>query len=184
MQTNLREYFSAGSETRWRGSLACDTLISFLSRVRSSMNALWFFLRLAFGALFLLSGLLKLKDPILFADDVRNYRLVGDPIAPAMALFVPWIEVVAGIAVMTDRLARGASLILTGSMVVFTLAIVIAWARGLDISCGCFGGEEEMNYPVKVAQNVGLIVLGCLLWQRAERGARLSSPERGEYAAR
>jgi uncharacterized membrane protein YphA (DoxX/SURF4 family) len=144
------------------------------------MNALWFFLRLVFGAFFLLSGILKLKDPILFAEAVRNYQLIGDPIAPAMALFVPWIEVIAGIAVMTDRFARGAAFILTGSMVVFTLAIVISWARGLDISCGCFGGDEEMNYPVKVAQNIGLIVFGFLLWRREERRARVPLADQTE----
>ncbi len=141
------------------------------------MNALWFTLRLAFGAFFLLSGIIKLKDPILFAEAVRNYRIIGDPIAPAMALFLPWVEVVAGIAVMSDRFARGGAFILTGSMMVFTLAIAISWARGLDLTCGCFGGNEEMNYPVKLAQNLGLIVLGFFLWRRAEREALPRTPE-------
>lgn len=132
------------------------------------MNTLWFFIRLLFGAFFLLSGILKLKDPILFAEAVRNYRLIGDPIAPAMALFVPWVEVVAGIGVMLDRFARGASLLLLGAMVVFTAAIGMSWVRGLDITCGCFGGNEELNYPVKMAQNLGLILLAFLIWRRSE----------------
>lgn len=138
------------------------------------MNTLWFLIRLVFGAFFLLSGVLKLKDPILFAEAVRNYKLIGDPFAPAMALFVPWVEVIAGIGVMTDRFARGASLLLLGAMLVFTGAIGISWIRGLDITCGCFGGNEELNYPVKMAQNLGLILIAFLTWRRSELQADVS----------
>ena len=41
--------------------------------------------------------------------------------------------------------------------------------RGLDITCGCFGDETPMNYPVKVAQNLGLMVVGGLLWWYAPK---------------
>ncbi len=140
------------------------------------MKVVWLILRLVFGALFIWSGIAKLKDPILFADAVRNFRIVGDPIAPAMALFIPWVEVLAGIAVMTERFARGGAFILVGSLVAFTAAIGLSWVRGLDIMCGCFGDNEIINYPVKMAQNIGLLVWGFLLWWRAEMSAPLSNP--------
>ena len=70
---------------------------------------------------------------------------------------------------MWDRLVRGSAVLLAGSVAVFTVAIIIAWIRGLDISCGCFGGTGEINYPVKVAQNVVLIAAGCFFWWKAER---------------
>ncbi|MEM6915811.1 MAG: MauE/DoxX family redox-associated membrane protein [Verrucomicrobiota bacterium] len=144
------------------------------------MSIFWFLLRLAFGALFIFSGVMKLKDPIFFADVVRNYQLVGDPIAPAMALFVPWVEIFAGIAVMLDRFARVGSFVLTGALMVFTLAIAISWIRGLDITCGCFGQNEELNYPVKMAQNVVLLAIGIAIWWKAEMGGFAS---RGEAVA-
>ena len=134
------------------------------------MKTFWFILRLVFGALFIFSGVMKLKDPIFFADVVRNYRLIGDPIAPAMALFVPWIEVFAGIAVMLDRFVKGGSFLLVASLMIFTLAIGISWGRGLDITCGCFGQNEELNYPVKIAQNVVLLATGIAIWWRYEVG--------------
>lgn len=135
------------------------------------MKSFWFLLRLAFGALFIFSGVMKLKDPVFFADVVRNYQLIGDPIAPAMALFVPWVEIFAGIAVMLDRFVRGGSFLLTASLVVFTLAIAISWMRGLDITCGCFGQNEELNYPVKMVQNFVLLVAGIAIWWKAEMSA-------------
>ncbi len=135
------------------------------------MKALLFLIALAFGALFLWSGVAKIKDPVSFAEAVRNYRLIGDPFAAAAALFLPWLEVLAGIGVMTDSFRKGSAAILTVSLVTFTLAIGIAWMRGLDITCGCFGDETPINYPVKVAQNLGLIAVGGLLWWFAPKGA-------------
>lgn len=99
-----------------------------------------------------------------FAEAIRNYRLIGDPYAAAAALVIPWIEIFAAIGVMTDRFRKGSAAILTFSLLVFTAVILIAWGRGLDISCGCFGSETSMNYPVKVAQNIGLILVGSVLW--------------------
>lgn len=125
---------------------------------------LLFFASLGFGALFLWSGVMKVKDPVSFAEAIRNFRRVGDPIAPGLAHFIPWLEIFAGIAVMWDRTRQGAAALLTLLVLGFTGVVVIAWIRGLDITCGCFGGEETMNYPVKVAQNLGLVVWGAALW--------------------
>jgi len=143
------------------------------------MKTVWFILRLAFGAFFLWSGVAKLKDPILFAEAVRNFRIVGDPVAPALALFIPWLEIVAGFAVMTDRFARGGAAVLTTAVIAFTGAVVAGWARGLDITCGCFGGTGELDYPVKIAENAGLIALGVALWWRETRQAKAGRAEPG-----
>jgi len=130
---------------------------------------LLFFASLGFGALFLWSGVVKIKDPISFADAIRNFRLVGDPFAPALAHFIPWLEVFAGIAVMCDRTRQGAAALLTLLLLGLTGAVVSAWIRGLDINCGCFGGEESINYPVKAAQNLGLILWGVAIFFLSRR---------------
>lgn len=126
-------------------------------------------LSLAFGALFVWSGIGKIKDPLSFAEAVRNFRLVGDPIAPALAHFLPWLEVFAGLAVMAERTRQGAAALLTLLTLGFTVAVASAWVRGLDIACGCFGATEAMNYPEKVAQNLALIAVGGYLWWAARR---------------
>jgi len=131
-------------------------------------NTIWTIVALLFGALFIWSGVAKLKDPITFADNVRNFQVIGDPFAPAVALFLPWVEVFAGIALMSGRFAKGGAFILMGLMVVFTLLIGISWIRGLDITCGCFGDDDIVNYPVKMTQNIILLVIGFALWWRFE----------------
>lgn len=120
---------------------------------------------LLLGALFLWSGIAKIKDPLSFADAIRNFRIVGDPVAPALALLLPWIEVFAGAAVMWDRTRQGAAALLTLLLLGLTLAVASAWARGLDIACGCFGGDETMNYPIKIIQNLGIAAIAAWLWR-------------------
>ena len=127
------------------------------------MKFAWLILRLAFGALFIWSGVAKLKDPIDFADAVRNFELVRDPVAPALALLFPWVEVVAGVVTMLGKLWRGGLVTLVGCLVIFTGALFLAWGRGLDISCGCFGDSDHVNYPLAVARNLGLLGIGILL---------------------
>lgn len=147
------------------------------------MKVLLLILRIVFGALFLWSGVAKLKDPILFAESIRHFDLVGDPLGPALALFIPWVELLAGIGIMWDRFAAGSAFLLTASLVIFTGAVGIAWARGLDISCGCFGGTEAMNYPLKMAQNLGLILWGAFLLVVVQRFGLSSNGEKPTVSA-
>ena len=135
----------------------------------SPKTAITHLARLGFGGVFIWSGMAKLKDPISFTDAVRNFELVGDPFAAFFALLIPWVEMVAGIVCMAGIFWRGGVATLLGSLVVFTGALCIGWARGLDISCGCFGGTGEVNYPLVVGRNIGLMVLGFLLLKWIQR---------------
>ena len=91
------------------------------------------------GALFIYAGVLKILDPVGFARDVDNYKMLPWPMAVAFGFYLPWLEILCGIALIIRRLYQGSLLILTGSTVLFIIASIIAKARGLDISCGCFG---------------------------------------------
>lgn len=138
-------------------------------------------LRLLFGFLWLWAGIVKIKDPIAFSMEIRNYELIGDPLVAMAALLLPPLEIVCSLAVIFRKATPGALAILTGSLLVFTIAILISWARGLDISCGCFSlGGDSINYPVKVAENIALLTVGTWLWRlesRAPTGPTKDAPE-------
>lgn len=137
-------------------------------------------LRLLFGFLWLWAGIVKIKDPIAFSMEIRNYELIGDPWVAMAALLLPPLEILCALAVIFRKAPAGALAILTASLLVFTIAIVISWARGLDISCGCFSlGGDSINYPVKVTENVFLLAVGAWLWHLESRkpaGKALDSP--------
>ena len=57
------------------------------------------------------------------------------------------------------------ALSILGLVMVFSVSVGWAWHMGLDISCGCHGGNAPIQYWNKVAEFVGyFIVLGGLWW--------------------
>ncbi|HYF36522.1 MAG TPA: MauE/DoxX family redox-associated membrane protein [Prosthecobacter sp.] len=137
------------------------------------MKILRLLLLLIFGGVFIYAGLMKAWRPMVFLEDVRSFNLVPDPYAAMLAMFLPWVEILGGIAVITGLGRRGGLLVLNASLVVFLTAILIAWSRGTDISCGCFGdsGGATSNYVELIVRDVVLLAMGgYLAWSfRARR---------------
>jgi len=120
---------------------------------------------LVFGGVFIYSGWLKARDPGLFLISVRSFRMLPDPYAAWLSLALPWLEIFAGLAVVTGVLRRGGLLLLNAALVVFAIALVTAWARGLDVECGCFGGGSGHSGIIKaLARDAVLLVMGGWLW--------------------
>jgi len=95
--------------------------------------------RVAVAAVFIAAGALKARDPAAFTTAVDHYRLVPYPVAAGLALYVPWLEITCGVAVLWARLRLGALNLLLGLCAMFAAALASAWWRHLDIACGCFG---------------------------------------------
>ena len=128
-------------------------------------------LHLVFGGVFVYAGVLKAWNPQTFLDDVRSFDLLGDPWAAWLAMGLPWLEIFAGLAVITGVLRRGGLLVLNGALVGFLGAIALSWYRGIDIRCGCFGSAEaSSNYLELIVRDVLLLALG--LWLFLRRDAR------------
>jgi uncharacterized membrane protein YphA (DoxX/SURF4 family) len=96
--------------------------------------------RLALAGVFLWAGLEKAfarQDSILAVD---AYDVVPERLVEPVALLLPWVEIaIAALLVLGlfVRFAGIATAVLSG---VFIAGLAQAKARGLDISCGCFGG--------------------------------------------
>jgi len=128
------------------------------------MKIVRFLLGLALGTFFLYAGGEKLLDPAAFQINIANFQLVPFAIAGALAVFLPWLEIFAGAALILRK--PGAAAILISLMAVFTFSIASAWIRGLNIDCGCFGSSDSpTNYPLALLRNSALIAaLGTWLW--------------------
>lgn len=98
-------------------------------------------LRILIAAIFILSSSTKLFHPAKLADSIDNYRIVPDllkfTIMPA-AYIIPWLQLICAIMILIDLYARTSALILSGLLAFFTVAIAQAWARKIEIECGCF----------------------------------------------
>lgn len=98
------------------------------------------------GVVFVGACLHKIADPRSFALDIATYDILPLVLVNLVAITLPWVELGAGGMLFAGWRVRAASLLVAGMMVVFILALLVALARGLDMSCGCFasqGAEEE-----------------------------------------
>jgi uncharacterized membrane protein YphA (DoxX/SURF4 family) len=119
--------------------------------------------RVAIGLVFVAAALGKIGDVGAFAGQIVNYRLAPLGIVNLAAVTLPWIELLAGLALVLGVRARSGAVIVLVLMVLFTVAVGSAWARGLDFECGCFGKASAATIGArKFAENVGLTVLAAV----------------------
>jgi uncharacterized membrane protein YphA (DoxX/SURF4 family) len=127
--------------------------------------------RLLLGGVLVVAGALKLPDPAAAVRAVRAYRLLPEALVGPVAFGLPVVEVVVGLALLAGVYVRTAAIAAAVLMAVFVAAVGSAWARGLQIDCGCFGGGGQVAagrtaYPAEVARDVGLLLvaLGLARW--------------------
>jgi uncharacterized membrane protein YphA (DoxX/SURF4 family) len=126
--------------------------------------------RLGLGCVFLWSSLPKIRQPYDFLSGVYEYELVGPTVGIAVAMVVPWMELVLGIALVGGVFAGGAllgSAILLGVFVACHASVLY---RGLAIGCACFGGTGQSPIDYGTLVRTGLLALtsgvAYLLWVR------------------
>jgi putative oxidoreductase len=130
-----------------------------------STRWIWRVVDVLVAAIFIYAGALKVLDPVGFARDVDNYKMLPWPAAVALGLYLPWLEIVCGLAILIRRLYRGSLVILTALAAVFIVASVIAKARGLDISCGCFGHVSKgWSFGWHLLLDFGILGILIVLW--------------------
>ena len=123
--------------------------------------------RLVTGGVWIVAGLIKLPDPAGSVRAVRAYDLLPESVVPTVGLVLPLLEVVVGICLVLGLLTRTMAVVSALLFVAFIIGIASAWARGLEIDCGCFGGGGELEgasakYPGEIARDVGLLLAS--LW--------------------
>ena len=120
---------------------------------------LWRLLDFLIAAVFIYAGVLKALDPVQFAHDIDNYKILPWTVGVALAFYLPWLEIFCGLALIFRRFYRGALSILTAFVAIFLIATVAAKLRGLDITCGCFGhASQHWSFPTHLAIDLGILV--------------------------
>ena len=131
----------------------------------------WRILDFVLAGIFIYAGALKAIDPVQFASDIDNYKILPWSVSVALAFYLPWLEIFCALGLVFRFLYRGALSILSASIVVFTLATIAAKIRGLDITCGCFGhASQNWSFPSHLATNLAILAaLLALFLQGAAR---------------
>ena len=140
----------------------------------------WRILAIIIGALFVYAGALKAWDPVRFAGDIQNYHVLPWALNVRLAFYLPWLEMICGFALIFRRLYSGALALLLALLLVFIGASIAAKARGIDISCGCFGHvSDQLSFAWHMVLDFAIVAGVVALW-RWDRG----NPRVAERASR
>lgn len=147
-------------------------------------TGLFWALRLVLGGLLVWSGAVKVGDPAGFANEIGNYHLLPS-LSPIMAVTLPWIEIVIGVALIAAprAWARAAALGAVAILGVFTIAVISVVARGIDVDCGCFGSGSGPVTMLTVLRDVALVAAAMGLFVLAGDGERSLPPGGGQVGA-
>ena len=137
--------------------------------------------RVVVAGIFLTAGVMKIWDFAHarsatpdFTIAIQHYELLPPDLAVLLAVYLPWLEVSAALALFARRLALGAAAALLGMSVMFLAAIGSAWWRGLDIACGCFGKDEiSTDFRGLMLRDLALLAAVVVIfvheWRRGRR---------------
>ncbi|MEI7636978.1 MAG: MauE/DoxX family redox-associated membrane protein [Syntrophus sp. (in: bacteria)] len=118
--------------------------------------------RIALAALFIYGGVTKLFDPKAFAATISAYNLVPEAFLPVVAIGLPLIETIAGLALVFDR-PWGLHLI-TGLLALFVLVLGYGILGDLNVDCGCFGAEDlNKQAGLREAFYRDLVLIGIVM---------------------
>lgn len=133
---------------------------------KGQLNVVWRILAIAIGALFVYAGVLKVWDPVRFAGDIQNYHILPWVVNLLLAFYLPWLEIICGLALIFRRFYSGALGILLGLLLVFIGASIAAKARGIDISCGCFGHvSDQLSFAWHLVLDFAILAAVVALWK-------------------
>ncbi len=142
-------------------------------RVRRSVG--WIAL-LVLAGIFGYAGVIKIIDPVGFYGSILDYRLVDGSFAVMAAVVLPVFEVVLAAGLLFPRWRMAARAWIGLLLIFFLIAIGQAWARGIDLSCGCFGSGEAVAPWTLILRDIGMLVLVGLV-PGGREGSRADSSE-------
>ncbi len=98
--------------------------------------------RWGIGGIFIYSSWHKIVEPAHFAKIIYGYYLFPASSINLIAIFLPFMELFAGLALILGIYPRSAALIINAMLLFFIVAISINLIRGHEFDCGCFSFGE------------------------------------------
>ena len=149
--------------------------------IREALTSQWLTIRvqIALGVFFVAAALPKIADPPSFAHMVYNYRIVPGALINLMALTMPWIELLSGLALILGIWKATARTIIAALLITFIIAISINLLRSNAIDCGCFdvtaAGKSRVerlaDMRLVILRDTGMLLMALQLWLASRKNA-------------
>lgn len=130
--------------------------------------------RILLSGVFLLSGFMKVGDPLNFADRIHSFQILPDWAIHTVALGLPILEILIGVSIFIARFRGPALLSSIFLLILFSVGLLQGLIRGLEINCGCFGGLTflDSSPEISLIRNMALMIVS--LWLYREHFLKLS----------
>lgn len=124
--------------------------------------------RLGLAAVWLVSGAIKAADPMQTWAAVHAYQVLPPAAVELVAAVLPWFELALGVLLLIGLGVRHIGAVSGLVLLAFMAGVTQAWARGLSIDCGCFGGggavdPDKTSYGTELLRDTGFLVLAAWL---------------------
>ena len=127
--------------------------------------------RIVLGGIFIYASLDKIAPPAEFAKAIGNYHVLPFGLENLLALTLPWLELLAGVALITGVMIDGAAIMVIIMNIIFIFAISQALARGISIECGCFSVTTEGGDNIglqTILRDIGYLIMGFIVLYRRD----------------
>ena len=137
-----------------------------LNRLRQFIkNNSWIELaaRWVLGFTFIYASFHKIVSPADFAKLVYGYDLFPEISINLIAIVIPFLELVIGLALIIGIYPRSAAIIISGLLLAFIAASAINLIRGHEFNCGCFSSVQDgyaSSPELTIARNIFYLALG------------------------
>jgi uncharacterized membrane protein YphA (DoxX/SURF4 family) len=123
--------------------------------------------RIVLGGLFMYASFDKMANPQAFADIINNYRMLPVQLVNPLAIFLPWLELITGLFLITGKWVKSSLLLYSIFLLIFIIGLSQALIRGLDISCGCFSVNPSTTSEVwlRIAEDIFLLFISVNLFK-------------------
>jgi len=156
-------------------------LNNFLSNILSNswieLAARWFL-----GATFIYASYSKILAPAVFAKIIYGYDLFPAILINLFAIVLPFVELIAGLALIVGFYPRSAALIVNVMLVVFIVSLSINIIRGHEFDCGCFaisaGSQSTFSGPLLIRDFIYFALGVFVFFYRSSRRLCLRATEK------
>jgi putative oxidoreductase len=131
-----------------------------------SNKYLTFAFRVILGAIFVYASLYKIAYVDQFAKAIYYYHFLPGWAINLLAVFMPWIELIAGICLIIGLMPRGAVALINVLLVMFFIALLSALVRGINIDCGCFSGSGHARSSAinVILRDIPMLIMGIQIF--------------------
>lgn len=159
-----------------------DTLLNkYLTQILSNS---WIELaaRWVLGVTFIYASYGKILAPATFANIIYGYDLFPAVLINPAAIILPFVELIAGLALVIGVYPRSAALIINALLLVFIVSLSINLIRGHEFDCGCFavdaGSQSSFSGPLLIRDLFYLAMGIHIFMYRNQRRFCLSPTEK------